>query len=103
MTASKHPGGLSVRIEGGAIVVSLSIDALPFVLAGVLSADGGGDFEVRLADEQAFASELVRVLEEEDDAGNNFAGRMFVDAIREAMHQGADGLSYYGVLSHDGE
>lgn len=78
-------------IEDGVIVIRLPVDNLPAVLEGSW-ASGGIETRWKLSDNDAFAKDLVRALNDEDEAGNTMIHRMFDKGIDEAIESGAEGV-----------
>lgn len=78
-------------IEDGVIVIRLPVDNLPAVIEGSW-ASGGIDTRWQISDNDAFAKDLVRALNYEDEAGNTMIHRMFDQGIEEAIEAGAEGI-----------
>jgi hypothetical protein len=78
-------------IEDGAIVIRVPLTALPQVVEGAWAL---GSLETRyvVTDTEAFAKDLVRALNDEDEQGTTLVHKMFDDAINEALEQGAEGI-----------
>lgn len=78
-------------IEDGAIVIRVPIANLPAVVDGWWAASGI-DMRFKVTDSEAFAKDLVRELDREDDTGTTRIHKMFDRAIDEAINQGAEGI-----------
>ncbi len=78
-------------IENGAIVIRVSLAALPQVVEGAWALHAL-DKRWKLTDVPTFAKELVHELNREDEQGTTMIHRMFDTAINEALEQGAEGI-----------
>lgn len=78
-------------IKGGAIVIRVAIKALPVVVEGAWAL-GSLDTRWKITDAPAFAEDLVRALNDEDEQGTTMIHKMFDAAINEALEQGAEGI-----------
>ncbi len=78
------------KIEGGEIVIRVSIDALPFIADHVFALEGS---LYAVTDAPTFARDLVYELNREEEDGTTPIHRMFDAAISEANEQGADGVT----------
>lgn len=81
-------------IEDGVIVIRVPVDNLPAVLEGSW-ASGGINTRWKLSDQDAFAKDLCRALNDEDEAGNTVIHRMFDQGIDEAIEGGAEGIDVH--------
>lgn len=86
----QNNGGRAV-IEDGAIVIRVSLDALPMVVEGSWAA-GGMDTRYKVTNAQEFAADLLRTLNDEDENGTTRIHRMFDSAIDTAIGNGAFGI-----------
>jgi hypothetical protein len=87
---SQDNGGKAV-IEDGAIVIRVSLDALPMVLEGAWTM-GKFDTRYKITDAGEFARELMRALNSEDEQGTTAIHKLFDQAILEAIERGAFGI-----------
>lgn len=78
-------------IEGDAMLIRLPIDYLPQVVEGAWALNAM-PVRMQITDAGAFAKELVRVLNREDEQGTTMIHRMMDSAIVEALEQGAEGI-----------
>lgn len=83
--------GGQATIEDGAIVIRVSLDALPMVLEGTW-AMGKFDTRYKITDPNEFAKELVCALNREDEQGTTAIHEMFDQAILDAIEGGAFGI-----------
>lgn len=91
MTNRKQKRTAEAFIEKGEIVIRVAVKALP------LAYEAGTDLGVhepgfKITNARAFAKDLVRALNDEDEQGTNPIHRLFDDAMAEAIEQGADGV-----------
>ncbi|HVJ31628.1 MAG TPA: hypothetical protein VND94_00815 [Terriglobia bacterium] len=78
-------------IEDGAVIIRVSLAALPAVVEGAWAIRAlETRFKVTATD--IFAKELVRALNDEDEQGTTMIHKMFDAAINEAIEQGAEGV-----------
>lgn len=89
MTETK--GNAEAEIVDGNIVITLAISHLQTAI------DGGtmlGTIEGswKLTDPAAFAKDLIRSLNSEDEEGTTMVHRMYDEAINDAIEQGAEGI-----------
>jgi hypothetical protein len=78
-------------IEEGVIVIRLPLKHLDMVLKGC------DDFEeAKVTSPKKFGKEVVRYLNNEDEVGTNAIHRMFDEAFREAIENGAEGVRTEG-------
>lgn len=78
-------------IEDGAIVIRIALDTLPLVVDGAWGT-GAMDTRYKVTDPAAFAADLVRELNDEDERGTTRIHRMFDKAFENAIDQGAEGI-----------
>jgi hypothetical protein len=86
-----------VLIENGEIVIRLAIDSLPDALKGHPMWDYScEDFEnlPKIVDLEAFAKEVARELQREEEDGTTLAHKMFDAAIEQAIEMGAEGIDF---------
>ena len=83
--------GLTVRLEGDAIVIRLPLDVLALALEGSWAASGMDD-HWRVTDASLFAPEVVRALEDEDEEGTTAVHKLFDAAFLAAIEAGAEGV-----------
>jgi hypothetical protein len=81
-------------IEGDAVVIRLPIANLPVAVSGAASL-GTLDPPFKVTDASAFAKDLVRQLNDEDDEGTTMVHKMFDQAFNDAAEQGADGITEF--------
>lgn len=78
-------------IEGDQIVIRLPIENLPVAVEGARSLQTlEGRWKV--TDANAFAKDLVRALNDEDEEGTTMVHKMFDKGFNEAFEQGPDGV-----------
>lgn len=87
----KQENGGEAIIEDGAIVIRVSLDALPMVLEGAW-AMAKFDTRYKITDVGEFAKELVYALNREDEQGTTAIHKLFDQAILDAIEQGAFGI-----------
>lgn len=80
-----------VKIEGDEIVIRLPIDAIPNA-AGIAMWEGF-NCEYPVIDAKIFATELVRSLKKETEAGTTLVHLMLDKAVLVAVENGAEGIS----------
>lgn len=78
-------------IENDTITICVQVAALADVVEGWW-VSGNSDTRWKVTDPEAFAKEIVRALNEEDEQGNTMIHGMFDDALSNAIEQGADGI-----------
>lgn len=97
--------GLTVQIEGGAIVIRLPIDVLPVAWKAGRAEDYVEDPDdpfPEITDPAAFAEDLVIALTEEiDESGNTVLMQAFDDAMTRAVESGAEGVDWEAYLAAD--
>lgn len=87
---SQENGGQAI-IEDGAIVIRVSLDALPMVLEGAWAMNKF-DTRYKITDVAEFAKELTLALNREDEQGTTAIHELFDQAILDAIEQGAFGI-----------
>ena len=87
---TQENGGQAI-IEDGAIVIRVSLDALPMVLEGAWAMNKF-DTRYKITDVSEFAKELTRALNHEDEQGTTAIHELFDQAILDAIEQGAFGI-----------
>lgn len=80
-----------VIIEGGEIVIRVSIAALGKIVDGAW-ATGNLDTRFKVTDPKQFAEDIARELNSESEDGTTEIHIMFDRAIREAIDNGAEGV-----------
>jgi hypothetical protein len=83
--------GGQATIEDGTIVIRVPIDALQHVVDGA-TALNGLDTRWLVTDPSAFAKEIVRSINDEDEQGTTRFHKMFDKAMAHAIEQGAEGV-----------
>lgn len=78
-------------IEGGDLVIRLRIANIPSAFQGGVDC-GAIEPGFKVVDAQAFALEVLRALNDEDEDGTTPVHRMFDAAFEEAVEQGAEGV-----------
>ena len=78
-------------IEDGVIVIRLAVDAIPSAVRGGVDMMAI-DPPFRVTNAKAFAKDVVRALNDEDEDGTTPIHRMFDAAFNEAAEWGADGI-----------
>ena len=79
-------------IEDGFMVIRIPIEVLPQVVRGGCDSLNGIEPRMYVTDPMAFAKEIVRELNREDEIGTTRVHKMFDGAIVEAFNQGAEGI-----------
>jgi hypothetical protein len=79
-------------IERGQVVIRVPIKNLPLALKAGIDL-GYIDPGVKITNAQAFAKDLVRALNDEDEEGTTPIHRLLDEAITEAIEQGAEGVT----------
>lgn len=87
----KPDNGGQAIIEGDALVIRVSLAALPMVLEGAW-AMGKFDTRYKITDASEFAKELMHTLNREDEQGTTAIHKLFDQAILDAIEQGAFGI-----------
>lgn len=77
------------NIESDEIVIRIKISSLEVAFDLVT----GGDTDVKLTNSVTFAREVVQELNAENEKGDTLVHKMLDQAVREAVEQGAEGLS----------
>lgn len=84
--------GLTVKIEGDAIVIRLPIDVVP-VCVDTAWARGFGDptgkHEWAITNPEGFAADVVRELNREEEDGTTPVHKLFDEVLAEAIEQGS--------------
>ena len=88
MESSPQTQQLTVKLEGGKLVISVGIG----VLCNAIAWPGDLWERVSITDPDQFAKELVRYLEEESEDGTTRVHRALDSAALEALEQGAEGI-----------
>jgi hypothetical protein len=78
-------------IRDGVIYIGLPVANIGAALEGAW-ASGCRDHRFKITDPDAFAKELVRELNREDEIGTTLIHNMFDEAMYEAIDQGAPGV-----------
>lgn len=91
----KQKAGLSdALIKGGYIVIRVPISALPVAYqAGIDS--GFIEPRYRITNAKAFAKDVVRALNDEEEDGTTPIHRLMDKACEEAIEQGAEGVEEF--------
>lgn len=87
---NQENGGQAI-IEDGAIVIRVSLDALPTVLEGAWAMNKF-DTRYKITNADEFAKELTRALNREDEQGITAIHEMFDQAILDCLENGAFGI-----------
>lgn len=87
----KQENGGQAIIEDGAIVIRVSLDALPAVLEGAW-AMRKLDIRYEITNPLEFAKEVVRALNREDEQGTTDIHNLFDQAFLDAIEAGAEGI-----------
>ena len=82
---SKRTAPLEVTLKSGQITISIGVKTLFRACEEVF--DG-----LVVDNESAFSKEVLRTLKDEEEDGTTLVHRMFDNAIREAIEQGAEGV-----------
>jgi hypothetical protein len=90
MTESQQ---LSVKVEGGRLVISIDVALLAFAVQN--GPKWPGDYHV--PDVAEFAKEMARQLQKEEEDGTTIVHRMFDTAADEILEWGGDGVEYGNV------
>lgn len=80
------------KIEDGAIVIRVPIDALVTASAHAFELEYGEKHGLTIADPQAFAKEVCRELNQEEEDGTTPVHRMLDAVMIEAVEQGCEGI-----------
>ena len=80
---------LSVKIEEGALTISIGIGVLAYA---VQMNENSWESGWRIADIPVFAKEVLRELERDDETGATRVHRLLEDAAEEVLEQGGDGI-----------
>ena len=91
--SGKNRGGDAV-IRKGLIIIEVPIDALQTIADGAWFL-GGLAPRAKIIDKKAFAKDLVRALNDEDEQGTTMIHSMFDRAIGEAWDNGAEGIEVH--------
>lgn len=83
--------GAEAVIQDGKIVISIDVDALPIIVSGSCALDGI-DGLWKVTDPVAFAKDVCRALNKEDEQGTTRVHTMFDGAFNDAIDQGAEGV-----------
>lgn len=78
-------------IEKGEIVIRIAVGALPTAYQAGIDL-GVHEPGFKIANARAFAKDLVRALNDEDEEGTTPIHRLFDAAMDEAIEQGAEGV-----------
>ncbi len=94
--------------ENGTISIEISAADLASAVEGGPALEkydeATGDFKAPIVwDQQRFARDVFAALSEEEEDGTNRVHRMFDEAFKEALEQGADGISVFGEDVEPGE
>ena len=94
-----NDGGRAI-LEGGAIVIRVSLEALPMVLEGAW-AMGKFDTRYKITDAGEFAKELTHALNSEGEDGTTSIHRLFDQAILDCLESGAFGIDEESATAPD--
>lgn len=82
---------LTVELVDDRLVISIGVDTLMIAAQG---ADAWDDDRLRITDPAAFADEIVRGLEDEEEDGTTRVHLAIDSAIEWALEQGCEGVAY---------
>lgn len=85
------PNDCIAIIKDGALTIRVPVSELGTLVEGSW-ATGNLDTRFAVTDPDAFAEDLARELNSDDEEGTTMIHRMFDAAINEAIEQGADGI-----------
>lgn len=93
MSNEKVPLTESARavVRDGVLEIRVAVSTLPVAMKGACDL-GVIDGNFRVTDETAFAREVARALNDEDEQGTTLVHRMFDAAFVAAIENGADGI-----------